>query len=80
MEDKFDRVVSLIHGRGGRMTAQRKTLLKVILANPSCTCKELFYLSRKEDCRIGRATVYRTIKILEEYGIIAGRRISIQEV
>lgn len=80
MEARIEKIVAMIHGRGGRMTPQRRTLLRVILENPCSTCKELFYLSRKIDSSIGRATVYRTIKMLDDCGVLTGRLIGVTGV
>lgn len=80
MEARIEQIAALIHERGGRMTEQRRTLVKVILENPCSTCKELFYLSRKIDKTIGRATVYRTIKMLDDCGVLTGRLIRVADM
>ena len=56
---------------GCRITKQRRILLNVILKEECASCKEIYYKARKEDSRIGAATVYRMINLLEEIGAIS---------
>ena len=56
--------------RGCRITKQRKMLLDVILNEDCSSCKEIYYKAARKDSRIGTATVYRMINILEEIGAI----------
>lgn len=59
--------------RGGfRLTAQRETLFKVIaetLGSPT-SVQEIWDKSRALDPSIGIATVYRTVNLLEEMGVL----------
>ncbi len=57
--------------KGCRITKQRKILLNIILQEECASCKEIYYKARKEDIRIGAATVYRMINLLEEIGAIS---------
>lgn len=56
---------------GCRITKQRQILLNIILQEECASCKEIYYKARKEDGKIGAATVYRTINLLEENGAIS---------
>ncbi|MDO5156289.1 MAG: transcriptional repressor [Eubacteriales bacterium] len=57
--------------RGCRITKQRRILLDVILdENVSC-CKEIYYKASKKDKKIGVATVYRMINLLEDIGAVS---------
>ncbi len=56
---------------GCRITKQRQILLNIILQEECASCKEIYYKARKEDGKIGAATVYRTINLLEEIGAIS---------
>ena len=56
---------------GCRITKQRQILLNIILQEECASCKEIYYKARKEDGKIGVATVYRTINLLEEIGAIS---------
>ncbi|HEX2981433.1 MAG TPA: Fur family transcriptional regulator [Anaerolineaceae bacterium] len=64
-------VVSQIHARGGRMTAQRQlilTALEDLDGHP--TVEEIFTYVQKQDPTINLSTVYRTLKWLEDQGLI----------
>ncbi len=75
MSEKYNEIILAFKNRGCRITEQRKNLLAVILDNPGCSCKELYYIARKADGEIGRATVYRTIRFLEDFGFVQRRRV-----
>lgn len=70
MDEKFDQIVGAFRKKGCRVTEQKKQLVYIILKNPGCSCKELYYLARKKDREIGRATVYRTVHSLEALGFV----------
>ena len=59
--------------RGCRITRQRLTLIDIILENECSSCKEIFYRAAKIDERIGAATVYRMVNVLEEIGALSRR-------
>ena len=57
--------------RGVRMTAQRRLLVGIIQDSPRhLDAATLLELARKQDPEIDRATVYRTIALLKECGLI----------
>ncbi|MCB6991930.1 transcriptional repressor [bacterium 210820-DFI.6.37] len=56
--------------RGCRITKQRLELLDIILENDCASCKDIYYRASKQDPKIGTATVYRMVNILEEIGAI----------
>ncbi len=70
MDEKFNQILGAFKNNGCRITEQRKQLLYIILRNPGCSCKELYYLARRTDTEIGRATVYRTVHSLEDLGFV----------
>lgn len=70
MNEKFNQIVGAFKMKGCRITEQRKQLVDIILKNPGCSCKELYYLARRNDGEIGRATVYRTVHFLEDLGLV----------
>lgn len=76
--NKFEEIIDSFRKNGGRITEQRKKIIKIILDNPNCSCKEIFYLASSLDKNIGRATVYRTIKNLEEMSFISRTGLSIK--
>ena len=63
-------ILQKLKKRGCRITKQRQMLLDVILQEECASCKEIYYKAKKEDSRIGAATVYRMINLLEEIGAI----------
>ena len=65
-----DMVLSLLKERGCRITKQRKMLLDVTLEDNCTCCKEIYYKASKRDPKIGSATVYRMVNVLEEIGAI----------
>ncbi|SHF03965.1 transcriptional repressor [Lactonifactor longoviformis] len=64
-------IIDKLRERGCRITKQRLTLLDIILKNECSSCKEIFYMAAKIDDRIGAATVYRMVNVLEEIGAIS---------
>ena len=54
------------------------TLLDVILSGNCTSCKEIYYKASKLDAKIGTATVYRMVNLLEEIGAIS--RVNLYEV
>ena len=77
MEEKVAEIVSVFRSRGCRITEQRRHLVSLIVHNPECSCKELYYMARTGDSSIGSATVYRTVRALEEFGFVRTRRITL---
>ena len=58
-------------GRNIRMTSQRQTIIKVIECSDDHPDVDQLYLrSVAQDNTISIATVYRTVKLLEETGVI----------
>jgi Fur family ferric uptake transcriptional regulator len=57
--------------KGVRMTAQRRLLVGIIQDSPRhLDAASLLELARKQDADINRATVYRTIALLKDRGLI----------
>lgn len=64
-------IILRCEARGLRMTDQRRVVARVIeaaLDHPDV--EELYARAAKEDPRISLATVYRTVKLLQEAGIL----------
>ena len=66
-----DIIFQKLKDMGCRVTKQRRLLLNVILQEECASCKEIYYKARREDPKIGAATVYRMINLLEEIGAIS---------
>ena len=58
--------------KGVKLTEQRKIIAKVMSdANDHPNVDELYNRVSKIDSKISIATVYRTVKLFEEFGILA---------
>ena len=64
-------IIDRLKENGCRITKQRLMLLDVILEKNYSSCKEIYYEASKRDNRIGTATVYRMVNLLEEIGAIS---------
>ncbi|WP_338670155.1 Fur family transcriptional regulator [Pseudodesulfovibrio methanolicus] len=54
-----------------KMTPQRRIILDTLLKkNDHLSSEELYALVKKRDASIGQATVYRTLKLLSDSGLI----------
>ncbi|MFO0984539.1 MAG: Fur family transcriptional regulator [Planctomycetota bacterium] len=64
VEEAFDR---FIRGKGLKLTSQRKKILKAVFhTHRHFTADELYDMLHHERLRISRATIYRTLSLLEE--------------
>ena len=62
-----------MRARGHRWTQQRRLIVQVALANHEhFQAEELLALCRLRDQAVSRATVYRTLQMLEDAGFVAG--------
>ncbi|MEN6369066.1 MAG: Fur family transcriptional regulator [Thermotogota bacterium] len=59
-----------LHAEGKRVTRERELLLDIIVANPHLDATEIFDRARGVNPRIGLATVYRTLRLLETLDVI----------
>ena len=66
-----DRIEKLCVEKGLRMTEQRRIIARVLsIADDHPDAEELHRRASAEDSRISLATVYRTVRLFEEAGII----------
>ena len=66
-----DRIEKLCNEKGLRMTEQRRVIARVLsMADDHPDAEELHRRASAEDPRISLATVYRTVRLFEEAGII----------
>ena len=70
MKYLFNEILAAFRKNGMRVTNQRKQLLAIILQNPDLSPKEILYIAHKKDNSIGRATVYRMVRSLQELGYV----------
>ncbi|MEQ3745873.1 MAG: Fur family transcriptional regulator [Henriciella sp.] len=67
----MDRLEKLCAEKGLRMTEQRRVIARILsIANDHPDAEELHRRANEVDKSISLATVYRTVKLFEEYGII----------
>ena len=70
----FERLDDYMNKKGLRSSAQRRTIARVFFTGPNhVSIEELLAQARREDPRIGYATVYRTLKLFTECGIAEER-------
>jgi Fe2+ or Zn2+ uptake regulation protein len=59
-----------LRSSGKRITRERTLLLQIIERNAHLDAEEIYRIAQKDCPRIGLATVYRTLTLLKELGII----------
>ena len=64
-------ILTKLKEKGCRITKQRLRLIDIILQHECSSCKEIFYRALEEDDKLGVATVYRMVNLLEEIGAIS---------
>lgn len=70
MLKRYD-LLNEVKAHGVRLTAQRRALIETIQeATSHLDAASLLELARKRDPKIDRATVYRTIELLKQLGLI----------
>ena len=70
-EEKLTAIEEACIARGMRMTGQRRTIARVLgEAQDHPDVEELYRRASKIDDKISISTVYRTVRLLEESGII----------
>ena len=66
-----EQIFQRLREMGCRITKQRQRLLDVILQEDCASCKEIYYKAKEADIKIGMATVYRMVNLLDEIGAIS---------
>lgn len=73
LDQEHGLVQAALQQRGCRWTAQRSLIVRTALAtHRHFTAEELLDLCRAVDPKVSRATVYRTLTVLEEAGFVEG--------
>lgn len=72
-EEKLTTAIKRLKEKGYRITGQRRLLLELILGSEYSSCKEIYFAAKKADSRVGIATVYRTVQLLEDTELIRKR-------
>jgi len=65
------RAINAVRAAGGRVTPERKLLLRIITENAHLDASEIFLLAKEEIPKISLSTVYRAIGLLRELGIVS---------
>ena len=70
--DEIEKLKNNLKEKGYKLTPQRRAIVDMIIRNEGnhLTTEELYDLVKKECPEIGLATVYRTVQLLEEIGVI----------
>lgn len=67
----IDTIKSALKQRGIRLTRQRQILLDLIdSSGKHLDAEQLFQMAQKKDPKLNRVTVYRTLKLLKETGLV----------
>lgn len=67
----MDSLAELLHARGSRVTPQRQLVIEQVLATRGHIVPEAIYVQvSRQFPSINRSTVYRTLQLLEEMGLI----------
>jgi Fur family ferric uptake transcriptional regulator len=70
---EIEKLKSNLKEKGYKLTPQRRSIVDIIISNEGnhLTTEELYDLVRVECPEIGLATVYRTVQLLEELGVVS---------
>lgn len=68
-------IIARLKEKGLRMTEPRRLIIKIIANEDFSCCKEVYFMAHREDPKIGIATVYRMINVLEDIGAISRKNI-----
>lgn len=75
-----EQIVERFKRSGKRITRQRQIIFEVILEKDWINCKEVYFEASRMDPTIGLSTVYRTMRTLEEVGVLkCGYRYAVPE-
>ena len=68
---ELESIKSSLRKRGVRLTRQRQSLLDLIdSSGRHLDAEHLYQMARKKDPKLNRVTVYRTLKLLKETGLV----------
>ena len=71
-QEEIERLKNNLKGKGYKLTPQRRSIIDSIIKNEGnhLTTEELYDLVKVECPEIGLATVYRTVQLLEDIGVV----------
>lgn len=70
IEERAETVIRRMKESGCRITMQRRMLIQIILENEYSSCKEIYFAAKERDRKVGIATVYRMVQLLEDMELI----------
>ncbi|GAA0734569.1 Fur family transcriptional regulator [Clostridium oceanicum] len=72
IQEELEKLKEDLKIKGYKLTPQRRAIIKMIIKNEGThlTTEELYDLVKKECPEIGLATVYRTVQLLDDLGVI----------
>jgi Fe2+ or Zn2+ uptake regulation protein/TusA-related sulfurtransferase len=62
--------IKFLRADGRRITEERKLLLRIIEKTPHLGASDIYELAREENPKISLSTVYRTVNLLENLGLV----------
>jgi len=62
--------IDKLRAAGRRITPERELLVRIIDRNPHLDATEIYRIARNDQPRIGLATVYRTLNLLKDLGVV----------
>lgn len=70
--NEFDKLKEKLKEKGFKLTTQRRGILDVIMENKNkhLSSEEIYDLVKRKYPEIGLATVYRTLQLFEELGLV----------
>jgi Fe2+ or Zn2+ uptake regulation protein len=75
MDTLVDLATQRLHAQGGRMTSQRRLILEALdCLGCHPTAEEIFAVVCQRDASLNLSTVYRTLRWLEQEGLVSARR------
>ncbi|MES2505033.1 MAG: Fur family transcriptional regulator [Myxococcota bacterium] len=71
MKGFFERVKDSLDSQGLKMTKPRELIVRELLKQrPHVSAEKLLQAVRQQDAQVGLATVYRTLKLLQDCGLV----------
>ena len=66
-----DMIHEPLREQASRITSHRQLILVIILEEDCSCCKEIYYKVQEKDKKVGPATIYRMVNMLEKIGAIS---------
>ncbi len=74
VERKLDTLARYLSGKGLKATRQRDLIARTVLdAEGHIGVEDIYRKARRKDAKVGFSTVYRTMKLLKECGLVSER-------